>query len=64
MAPIDNIASAVNNKLSTLESIAKMCEEIKATPTSPYQQEMETLFSILVSQVIEIKQDMLEPWPT
>ena len=60
MAPIDNIASAVDNKLSTLESIAKMCEEIKTTPKSPYQQEMKTLFSILVSQVIEIKQDMLE----
>ena len=60
MAPIDNIASAVDNKLCTLESIAKMCEEIKTTPKSPYQQEMKTLFSILISQVIEIKQDMLE----
>ena len=60
MAPIDNIASAVNNKLSTLESIAKMCEEIKTTPKSPYQQEIKTLFSILVSKVIEIKQDMLK----
>ena len=60
MAPIDNIASAVNNKLCTLESIAKMCEEIKTTPKSPYQQEIKTLFSIFVSQVIRIKQDMLE----